>query len=69
MFEEKEKILEYIGTIKHLQQQLSNLKKEYKELETKYINLRARYSSQNDELLKLKIYLSKEVENEEDNDR
>ena len=65
MFEEKDKILEYIGTIKHLEQELRNTKKELKDLQEKYLNLRARYTNQNDELLKLKVLLSKEVENED----
>ena len=65
MFEEKDKILEYIGTIKQLEQELRDTKKELKDLQEKYLNLRARYTNQNDELLKLKVLLSKEVENED----
>jgi len=55
-----DKTLEYIGTIKELEEKLSTLKKEHNELERKYIELRARYTLQNDELLRLKIFMSKE---------
>ena len=55
-----DKTLEYIGTIKELKEKLNTLKKEHNELERKYIELRARYTLQNDELLRLKIFMSKE---------
>lgn len=63
-----DKVLEYIGTIKALEEELKELKKEKKELDEKYINLRARYTLQNDELIRLKVFLNREGYSE-DNDR
>ncbi len=59
-----DKTLEYIGTIKELEEKLNTLKKEHNELEKKYLDLRCRYTTQNDELLRLKIQLSKEGNND-----
>ena len=55
-----DKTLEYIGTIKELGEKLNTLKKEHNELEKKYLDLRCRYTTQNDELIRLKIFMSKE---------
>lgn len=59
-----DKTLEYIGTIKELEEKLNTLKKEHNELEKKYLDLRCRYTTQNDELIRLKIQLSKEGNND-----
>lgn len=50
--------------IQRLEKELFLLKQEKKELEKKHINLRARYTSQNNELTQLRALLSKEVEYE-----
>ena len=56
----EEIILELQGTVKMLRKKYEDKRIEYKELEKKYFNLRARYTNQNDELLKLKVFLNKE---------
>lgn len=43
---------------------INSLKKEIKELKLKYDELRKRYVLQNDELVKLKIYLGEVLKNE-----
>jgi hypothetical protein len=57
-------ILELKGEIIGLKEELHKNKNDYKELQQKYINLRARYNTQSDELLRLKIQLSKEDKND-----
>ena len=47
-------ILELKGKVIKLTEENNKLKKDKKELEIKYINLRSRYISQNNELLRLK---------------
>lgn len=47
-------ILELKGKVIKLNEENNKLKKDKKELEIKYINLRSRYISQNNELLQLK---------------
>ena len=44
--------------------EIEELKKELKNLKIKYEELRKRYVSQNDELCKLKDFISKEIKNE-----
>lgn len=57
MFEKEDKILELYKTIKDLKEKYDEKVKEYKELERKYLNLRCRYTNQNEELIRLKIEL------------
>lgn len=47
-------ILELKGKVIKLNEENNKLKKDKKDLEIKYINLRSRYISQNNELLRLK---------------
>jgi hypothetical protein len=63
-FKEQDKILELKGELIILKEKYNNKVKEYKELQKKYINLRARYTIQADELLRLKIQISKEVKDD-----
>lgn len=58
--EKEEIILELQGIVKTLRKKYNDKRIEYKELEKKYFNLRARYTNQNNELCKLKVLLSKE---------
>lgn len=48
-------ILELKGKVIKLNEENNKLKKDKKDLEIKYINLRSRYISQNNELLHLKM--------------
>ena len=43
---------------------INNLKKEFRELKLKYEDLKKRYILQNDELCKLKAYISEVLSNE-----
>jgi hypothetical protein len=58
--QKEEIILELQGVVKTLRKKYEDKRIEYKELEKKYINLKCRYTNQNDELCKLKVLLSKE---------
>jgi poly(A) polymerase Pap1 len=60
LLEEKNKEL----VIYKNQEKYKELKENYNELQTKYLNLRARYINQNDELLKLRLFIYEEGHNE-----
>lgn len=60
IFEESQ----YIEKIKELEEKYNKLKQTHDELERKYLDLRCRYTTQNDELIRLKIQLSKEGNND-----
>lgn len=62
--EQEEIILELQGTLKELRIKYQEKKRDYQDLLKKYINLRARYTTQNDELCRLKTLYSKEVNND-----
>lgn len=62
--EQEEIILKLQGTLKELRVKYQEKKRDYDDLLKKYINLRARYITQNDELCSLKVLLSKEGYNE-----
>lgn len=59
-FKEQDKILELKGEIIVLKDKLIKKRNEYNELLKKYVNLRARYMKQNDELTQLTMLMSKE---------
>lgn len=59
-FKEQDKILELKGEIIILKDKLIKKRNEYNELLKKYVNLRARYMKQNDELTQLTMLMSKE---------
>jgi hypothetical protein len=59
-FKEQDKILELKGEIITLKDKLIKKNNEYNELLKKYVNLRARYMKQNDELTQFQMILSKE---------
>ena len=59
-FKEQDKILELKGEIITLKDKLIKKNNEYNELLKKYVNLRARYMKQNDELTQLTVLVSKE---------
>lgn len=62
--EQEEIIFELQCTLKDLRVKYQKKKRDYDDLLKKYINLRARYITQNDELCSLKLLLSKEGYNE-----
>ena len=62
--EQEEIILELQGTLKELRVKYQEKKRDYQDLLKKYINLRDRYTTQNDELCRLKVLYSKEVNND-----
>lgn len=65
--EQNEKMLELKGKIRQLEEELHTIKQENKEINQKYLNLRARYTLQNDELIRLKVLFSKEGYSENNN--
>ena len=60
LLEEKNKEL----AIYKSQKKYKSIKDDYKELQKKYLKLRARYINQNDELIRLKLEMSKEGTND-----
>ena len=60
LLEEKNKEL----VIYKNQEKYKELKENYNELQKKYVNLRSRYIKQNDELLKLRLFIYEEGYNE-----
>lgn len=65
MFEEEDIVLKLVEQNKELREELRHERLEHKELQDKYINLRCRYTNQNDELIRLKIELRGRKEEED----
>ena len=65
MFEEEDIVVKLVEQNKELREELRQERLEHKELQDKYINLRCRYTNQNDELIRLKIELRGRKEEED----
>jgi hypothetical protein len=65
MFEEEDIVVKLVEQNKELRKELRQERLEHKELQDKYINLKCRYTNQNDELIRLKIELRGRKEEED----